>query len=438
MQYLTLGQKLRLKRKELDLTLKDVAGDHISPATISLVERDLQVPSEELLRYLAERMQTPYSYFKETPEETLGRRAKTLLAEAEALVLRRRYSMASRFAEEILSDAQELRLHSYIAQSALLLARIALLQEDYHSANDRLFEAQSAAHLSGHHQWLPHIYLQFAQVSFRQTFYAQTLDYLKQADQSLHDLQDDELRRKVLSLLSQTYHKLGKYDLALDAAQQAIALVSKMNNLEAYAESLLLLGTTYREQEQYDQALDLFQQAMRISRQLETQHELSEAERHMAELYVKTGDHQQANLHYELAIQQKLALGDPALLATMLDHVEALLDAGEVTAAQSRLQAALGSEVISLSEEDRARALALSYQISCLVGDESTGRHALEESLQLARSQAMPARLPDLLVKLGRICAKAGDQTMATQLFGEALAGYESLGVIMRPSSKQA
>src|SRR3569833_2001804 len=104
MRYLTLGQKLRLKRKDLNRTLKEVAGDYISPATLSLVERDLQVPSEDLLRYLAERMETPFSYFRETPEETLQRRAKTLLAEAEALLARKRYGMAARFVEEILND----------------------------------------------------------------------------------------------------------------------------------------------------------------------------------------------------------------------------------------------------------------------------------------------------------------------------------------------
>ncbi|ARU60539.1 hypothetical protein CBW65_05195 [Tumebacillus avium] len=437
MQYLTLGQKLRLKRKELDLTLKDIAGDYISPATLSLVERDLQVPSEELLRYLAERLETPYSYFKETPEETLGRRAKTLLAESEALLHRKRFSMATRFAEEILNDAKDLRLHHYIAQSALLLSRIALTQEEYHRANEYLFEAQSAAHLSGHHEWLPSIYFQFAQVSFRQSFYPQALDYLKQADHATPESMDDELHRKILSLLSQTHHKMGNYDLALDYAEKATSLVSRMNNLEAYAESLIMLGANYREQEQYDKALELFQEAMRISRQLETQHELSEAERNLAELYVKTGDHAQAHQHFELAIEQKQKLGDASLFTTMLDLVEALLDAGDIYQAQSRLQTALGHDIPS-AEEDRARALALSYQISCLLGDEAAGRQALEESLTLARSHSVQTRMPDILVKLGRICAKAGDQTMATQLFGEALAGYESLGVIMRTNPKNA
>jgi tetratricopeptide (TPR) repeat protein len=432
MQYLTLGQKLRLKRKELDLTLKDIAGDYISPATLSLVERDLQAPSEELLRYLADRLQTPYSYFKETPEETLGRRAKTLLAESEALLHRKRYSMATRFAEEILNDAKELRLYSYIAQSALLLARIALKQEDYHKANEYLFEAQTAAHLSGYHEWLPNIYYQFALVSFRQSFYPHALDYLKQAEQASADSSDDELSRKILSLFSQTYHKMGKFDLALRYAERATHLVARMNNLEAYAESLILLGATYREKEQYDKAFELFQEAMRIFRQLETQHELSEAERNLAELYVKTGDYHRANLHFELAIEQKQKLCDTTLLSTMLDYVEALLEAGEIAKAQSRLQTALGDLDIPSSEEERARALALSYQISCLLGDEAAGRKALEESLNLIRSHSTQMRIPDLLVKLGRICAKAGDPSMAAQLFGEALAGYESLGVILR------
>jgi len=431
MQYLSLGQKLRLKRKEFDLTLKDIAGDFISPATLSLVERDLQTPSEDLLRYLSDKLNTPLGYFRETPDEMLTRRAKTLLTEAEALMHRKRYNMAIRFAEEILQDAKELSLNNLVGQAAFLLARIALEQEDYHKANEGLFQAQSSSIQSGHLERLPNIYYHFALVAFRQGFFPQTLDYLKQAQQPGHNDHDDDLSHKILTLLSQTYYKLAQYDLALDYAEKAKALISRMNNLEAYAESLLMLGTAYREKEQYDLALDFFQEALRLSQQLNAKHELSSVEHHMATLYVKKGDLEQANVHFTRAVSQKQELGDPSVITASLDHVEAMIKADDPQAALKRLDEVRDLLDQFAAEEERARYFAIKYEVACMLGDEKASREALEEGLTLIRRLPIPKRLADQLVRMGRLSAKSGDQTTATILFAEALSAYETLGVIM-------
>lgn len=431
MQYLTLGQKLRLKRKELDLTLKDIAGDYISPATLSLVERDMQAPSEELLRYLADQLQTPFHYFRETPEETLGRRAKTLLVEAEALMYRKRFGMATRFVDEILEDAKELKLTHLVGQCSLLMGRIYLEQGDYHKANEYLFEAQSSSIQSGQNDALPGIYYHFGLASFRQGFYPQALDYFKQAESTAPQEVEDELTRKIMSALSQTYHKLGQYDLALQYAERTKDLVSRMNNLEAYAESLIILGASHREKEQYDQALELFQEALRLIHQIDAKQELSDVEYNLASLFVKTGNYEQANQHFRQAIQQKQELGDPSVVATSLEHVETLIQSGQLADAKEKLDVAMELLEQFAVEEERARALALRYQILKLDGNEQGGRMALEESLSLVRRLPVPKRLADTLVRLGRVCAQSGDASTATLLFAEALAVYESLGVIL-------
>jgi tetratricopeptide (TPR) repeat protein len=431
MRYLTLGQKLRLKRKDLNLTLKEVAGDYISPATLSLVERDLQVPSEDLLRYLAERMGTPFSYFRETPEETLLRRAKTLLAEAEALLARKRYGMATRFAEEILSDAKELKITHLVGQSSLLLSRICLEQEQYSRANQYLFDAQSAMLVSGHLEWMPLIYFQFGLTAYRQGFYPQALDFFKQAHQSQTPTLDEDLGRKILSMLSHTYHKLGQFDEALHYAEQTKELVCRMDDLEAYAESLIQLGASYREKEQYDQALNLFQEAMRLIRQIDAKHELSEVEYNLASLFTKTGRYQEAHQHFETAIAQKLKLNDPSVVSTALEHVECLIASGQPEAANASLDQAMKLIDQFNVEEERAHALALRFQLLHQSGKEQESRAILEESLSLTRKMPVHRPFADTLVRLGRICVKSGDTNTASLLFAEALAVYESLGVIL-------
>ena len=53
MEILSLGEKIKKRRKELNMTLKDLAGDRITPGQISLVESGRSNPSMDLLEYLA-------------------------------------------------------------------------------------------------------------------------------------------------------------------------------------------------------------------------------------------------------------------------------------------------------------------------------------------------------------------------------------------------
>ena len=58
MEILSLGEKIKRRRKELNMTLKDLAGERITPGQISLVESGRSNPSMDLLEYLANTLDT--------------------------------------------------------------------------------------------------------------------------------------------------------------------------------------------------------------------------------------------------------------------------------------------------------------------------------------------------------------------------------------------
>jgi len=68
MEILSLGEKIKRKRKELNMTLKDLAGDRITPGQISLVESGKSNPSMDLLEYLANTLNTTVEYLMESEE----------------------------------------------------------------------------------------------------------------------------------------------------------------------------------------------------------------------------------------------------------------------------------------------------------------------------------------------------------------------------------
>lgn len=66
---LKIGEKIRRRRKQMRLTLKELAGDKVTPAQISAVEKGKCKPSPGLLEYIAQKLEEDVEYFTLTEEE---------------------------------------------------------------------------------------------------------------------------------------------------------------------------------------------------------------------------------------------------------------------------------------------------------------------------------------------------------------------------------
>lgn len=87
MEILSLGEKIKQRRKELDLTLKNLAGDRITAGQISLIESGKSNPSMDLLEYLASTLKVSVEHLMET-EETQANKICTYYENiAEACIL---------------------------------------------------------------------------------------------------------------------------------------------------------------------------------------------------------------------------------------------------------------------------------------------------------------------------------------------------------------
>lgn len=70
--HMTLGQKIRAARKQLNMTQQDLAGDEFTKSFISQLEKDVAKPSLKSLQVIARRLNKPVSYFlEEAPSNTV-------------------------------------------------------------------------------------------------------------------------------------------------------------------------------------------------------------------------------------------------------------------------------------------------------------------------------------------------------------------------------
>jgi len=67
---MTTGEKIKALRKELKLTQSQLAGEEMTKSMLSQIENNNAMPSMKNLRYLANQLGKPISYFLD--EDTLN------------------------------------------------------------------------------------------------------------------------------------------------------------------------------------------------------------------------------------------------------------------------------------------------------------------------------------------------------------------------------
>ena len=135
MNILSLGEKIKKLRKEKNMTLKELAGDRITAAQISHIERDKSHTSYELLEYLSERLDVSIDYLLETKEMQSKKITDNLILESEIYIKKGELDDAEKEIHQIIEICEEYDLSENYGKCNYLLGNIYLKRKDSRKAN---------------------------------------------------------------------------------------------------------------------------------------------------------------------------------------------------------------------------------------------------------------------------------------------------------------
>ena len=141
MEILSLGEKIKRKRKELKMTLKDLAKDRITPGQISLVESGRSNPSMDLLEYLASSLNTTVEYLMESEESQAEKICTYYEQLAESYIISGKYEKGEVYIDEALKYAEKYNLEYKKARCYFLRAEINMNKEEFATAQQLLMSA---------------------------------------------------------------------------------------------------------------------------------------------------------------------------------------------------------------------------------------------------------------------------------------------------------
>ena len=145
---MNIGKKLREARLAANLSQRELCGDMITRNMLSQIENGSARPSMDTLRYLAERLNKPISYFLE--EAPLTSPNQSLMAKARQAFQEEDYGTVLRMLDDFQEpdDAFEWEYQLLIAMSCLALAELRIRQDRLPHARELLVQAESAGKMT--------------------------------------------------------------------------------------------------------------------------------------------------------------------------------------------------------------------------------------------------------------------------------------------------
>ena len=321
MNILSLGEKIKKLRKEQNMTLKELAGDRITAAQISHIERDKSHTSYELLEYLADKLGVSVDYLLETKEMQSKKITDNLILKSEIYIKCDDLEKAEEQINEIIDICKKYKLTENYGKCNKLLAEINCKREDYSFA---VYYYEKALYYFIKNEDKDEIYNSYVNIGniyMLDEFYKGALTHFMFAKEVLDEsnIEDADIYKELYSKISECYMKLNQPQKALDfmekidrmdnedcIKEEVGILVLKAKNLLSvgkYAESkvYLTMSEIYSEMGDMDKYLEYSQKVYDLTKRDENQY-MMESLFNMIESYVTRGQYDMAQKYCKLAL----------------------------------------------------------------------------------------------------------------------------------------
>jgi len=248
MEILSLGEKIRRKRKSLRLTLKDVAGDNVTAAQLSYVESNKCKPSKSLLKYICSKIDLDMEYVLESESQQAAKYCDYYLKEYEFYIRRKELKEADSKLLEIEKLALEYGLDRYCGIVSYKRGVSFFEKKDYDSAQYNFLGALQVFMRFNDTNYLPECYRYLGQIALKKNCAADALEFYKR---SLETLQKNEPNNNsvyfIMFDIAKAYHILGNNEEAQKYLSQIIERASNFtaDNKEILMEITALCGKIF-------------------------------------------------------------------------------------------------------------------------------------------------------------------------------------------------
>ncbi|BCZ44858.1 transcriptional regulator [Clostridium gelidum] len=303
MEILSLGEKIKRKRKQLNMTLKDLAKDRITPGQISLVESGRSNPSVDLLEYLADALNTTVEYLMESEESQAEKISLYYEQVGESCILQGDYEKGQRYIDNALYYCEKYNLEYRKAIIYFITAKSYMYKTDFPMAQKIFLSANVIFIKNNNYEKIIKTFLHLTNVALELKAYHSASSYLKQAEKVYLDnnIVDDFLMGEIHYNMARTYYNIEELDLALKYSYLAKSRFEQIYNDEDYAKNLFCLAEDFNKKGDLPNAIKYSKKTLEVYKKIQYNKGIVNIEHNLGRLFYELGHLEESLKHYEIS-----------------------------------------------------------------------------------------------------------------------------------------
>lgn len=431
MEILSLGERIKRRRKELNMTLKDLAGDRITPGQISLVESGKSNPSMDLLEYLADTLHTSVEYLMES-EETQAEKISVYYEQiAEAYILNGGYLTAEKYIENALYYDEKFNLEYRKAKKIFLRANIYMAKNELVLAQKFYLSANVIFIKNNNFEEIIKTFLNLGKITLKLKAYHSAISYLRQAEKVYIDnnIGDDFLLGEIYYQMADAFYKVENISQSVNYSFLAKEKFEQVDNREEYAKTLLLLSEEYNKKGDLTDAIKYSQKSLEVYRELEEEKSISKIENSLGKLFFEFDNIEESFKHFEKAKEIRLKNKDGSAIETLINICENYLKLKDLDKCEEVLE-----EIYNLIDASNIQQLVdynlLWYRIYMIREIYTKAENILLETFVLAKNNGLEKRAAQVAIMVGKFYVDLKRDSEAAKYLDEGVTIFKELGIL--------
>jgi HTH-type transcriptional regulator, quorum sensing regulator NprR len=318
-----LGEKIRHRRKQLGLTLKDIAGDIVTPSQISAIEKGKCKPSNDLLLHIARCLDTDIEYFTLSEEEKHRKLFDCIKDNCKNQIDSGEYDAAFSTLENAEHSLGHLN-YMQKGQFHYLRGECYYLQRKYFEGFNCYINALGYILKTKEINTTADVYIKIANCLFNSSKPDIALGYYLKAYDIMSIGVDEELTARILFNLSVCYLKLQRYDLCKKFIIECLCFLVEQDEATKkrfYPGLRMLIGVVNVYRKGFMNSNKIFEKAFENYKSTMDLFGMGRAMHNNGVYLYLIGDYEGSAECYKQAIEYKSRCSDDTLINTFINLI---------------------------------------------------------------------------------------------------------------------
>ena len=430
MKILSLGEKIKTLRKSKDMTLKELAGDRITAAQISHIERDKSHTSYELLEYIAERLDVTTDYLLETKEMQAKKITDNLIMQSEIFIKNNNIEKAKESVNKAVEICIEHSISENYARGHFLLGEINLKQNNKGEAVSQFEKAVYYFIKSNDNENVFRCYYNIGDIYIKEEFYKGALLQLEIALRILKNtsIEDTSIYKDIYSSLAfcsikiKDTNKTEKYIAEVEELEVKEDKGEKIDLLMLKANELFNLGQFDKSKQYFSRILDLINKGE--VREIRIDYYLR-----ICETYKEMKDYENLSKYSKKIYEMKQKDEDEYMVESIFNIIYSCIMLDKIEEAMQYCKIALTTAIKKKNKVYEYKVLEMYSNIYNIKGNIDSAIQYLTKSLEKVKVIDDKKRIAELYIKLGELNSKIS-QEKELEYYRKGIEIYKKMQII--------